>query len=298
MLKSVRRMTECVREEDSASGHDSPETIELEINTGSSEGLILWQGVETNGARNLRKHRLPPPPLTKHIYFQELGHHGRGQDFISLGLQNGHLVFSYQLGSGEAQILSRQAINDGKWHKITAVRSGRDGYIQVDGGAALHGQSKGKSSMVNTKGSIYLDVVLCVKKQTNNKKKRNCQSEQSQTLCAAFLFLWLLCIASPPPPLCFSSSSMFEYAPLPCLTHPHLPAIQLPSVLSEITQNESMTQIQMCNSCLQVTPRFSKITLSQGKSALVLQSLLRLFKLPWERINKIFSSTNQSSYEK
>lgn len=35
-------------------------------------------------------------------------------------------------------------------------RSGRDGYIQVDGGAALHGQSKGKSSMVNTKGSIYL----------------------------------------------------------------------------------------------------------------------------------------------
>lgn len=27
------------------SAHDSPETIELEINTGSSEGLILWQGV-------------------------------------------------------------------------------------------------------------------------------------------------------------------------------------------------------------------------------------------------------------
>lgn len=27
------------------SAHDSPETIELEINTSSSEGLILWQGV-------------------------------------------------------------------------------------------------------------------------------------------------------------------------------------------------------------------------------------------------------------
>ncbi|XP_056242096.1 basement membrane-specific heparan sulfate proteoglycan core protein isoform X12 [Seriola aureovittata] len=113
------------------SAHDSPETIELEINTGSSEGLILWQGVE-------------------------LGEHGRGKDFISLGLQNGHLVFSYQLGSGEAQILSQRSINDGKWHKITAVRTGKDGYIQIDGGAALHGQSKGKSLMVNTKGSIYL----------------------------------------------------------------------------------------------------------------------------------------------
>nr|XP_033484843.1 basement membrane-specific heparan sulfate proteoglycan core protein isoform X12 [Epinephelus lanceolatus] len=113
------------------SAHDSPETIELEINTSSPEGLILWQGVE-------------------------LGEHGKGKDFISLGLQNGHLVFSYQLGSGEAEILSRRSINDGRWHKVTAVRTGKDGYLQIDGGAALHGQSKGRSLMVNTKGSIYL----------------------------------------------------------------------------------------------------------------------------------------------
>ncbi|XP_071333360.1 basement membrane-specific heparan sulfate proteoglycan core protein isoform X1 [Trachinotus anak] len=129
------------------SAHDSPETIELEINTGSSEGLILWQGVETNGARNLRK---------VHANKKEPGEHGKGKDFISLGLQNGHLVFSYQLGSGEAEIMSRKSINDGKWHKITAVRTGKDGYIQIDGGATHHGQSKGKSLMVNTKGSIYL----------------------------------------------------------------------------------------------------------------------------------------------
>ncbi|XP_067449245.1 basement membrane-specific heparan sulfate proteoglycan core protein [Thunnus thynnus] len=129
------------------SAHDSPETIELEINTGSSEGLILWQGVETTGARNLRK---------VHASKKELGEHGKGKDFISLGLQNGHLVFSYQLGSGEAEILSRKSINDGRWHKVTAVRTGKDGYIQIDGGDALHGQSKGKSLMVNTKGSIYL----------------------------------------------------------------------------------------------------------------------------------------------
>lgn len=38
-----------------------------------------------------QSHLLPPP--TKHVYFQELGAHGKGQDFISLGLQNGHLVF-------------------------------------------------------------------------------------------------------------------------------------------------------------------------------------------------------------
>lgn len=33
------------------------------------------------------------PLLTRNIYFQELGEHGKGKDFISLGLQNGHLVF-------------------------------------------------------------------------------------------------------------------------------------------------------------------------------------------------------------
>ncbi|XP_061650019.1 basement membrane-specific heparan sulfate proteoglycan core protein isoform X13 [Phyllopteryx taeniolatus] len=111
--------------------HDSPETIELEINTLSSEGLILWQGVER-------------------------GEHGRGKDFISLGIHNGHLIFSYQLGSGEAEIMSRHSINDGQWHKVKAVRTGKDGYIQIDGGSVLHGQSKGKSIMVNTKGHLYL----------------------------------------------------------------------------------------------------------------------------------------------
>ncbi|XP_034731621.1 basement membrane-specific heparan sulfate proteoglycan core protein isoform X13 [Etheostoma cragini] len=129
------------------SAHDLPETIELEINTSSSEGLILWQGVETKGARNLRK---------VHASKKEPGENGKGKDFISLGLQNGHVVFRYQLGSGEAEILSQRSINDGTWHKVTAVRTGKDGYIQIDGGAPLHGQSKGKSLMVNTKGNLYL----------------------------------------------------------------------------------------------------------------------------------------------
>lgn len=35
-------------------------------------------------------------------------------------------------------------------------RTGKNGYIQIDGGAELSGQSKGRSLMVNTKGSIYL----------------------------------------------------------------------------------------------------------------------------------------------
>ncbi|TSL61242.1 Basement membrane-specific heparan sulfate proteoglycan core protein [Bagarius yarrelli] len=113
------------------SAPESPETIELEINTLSADGLILWQGVES-------------------------GEQGKGKDFISLGLQNGQLVFGYQLGSGEAEILSTERINDGHWHKIMAVRTGKQGYIQVDDRTAQHGRSPGRSVMVNTNGSIYL----------------------------------------------------------------------------------------------------------------------------------------------
>ncbi|XP_052450998.1 basement membrane-specific heparan sulfate proteoglycan core protein isoform X27 [Carassius gibelio] len=126
------------------SAPDSPETIELEINTVSRDGLILWQGVE-------------------------LGGQGKGKDFISLGLQNGHLVFSYQLGSGEAQILSSEPVNDGQWHMITAVRTGKQGYLQIDGGSVQRGQSQGKSIMVNTKGNIYLGGAPDMKALTGGK---------------------------------------------------------------------------------------------------------------------------------
>ncbi|XP_034151976.1 basement membrane-specific heparan sulfate proteoglycan core protein isoform X5 [Esox lucius] len=138
------------------SAPDAPETIEMELKVSSKDGLILWQGVEPiNGASHFRKMHASKKVSSpaKHL---ELGEQGRGKDFISLGLQNGYLVFSYQLGSGESQIMSREPINDGRWHKVTAVRTGKHGYIQVDGGAIQRGQSQGKSIMVNTKGNLYL----------------------------------------------------------------------------------------------------------------------------------------------
>ncbi|XP_056651603.1 basement membrane-specific heparan sulfate proteoglycan core protein isoform X5 [Monodelphis domestica] len=110
---------------------DVPETIELEVRTHTPNGLLLWQGVEAR-------------------------EEGRGKDFISLGLKDGHLVFSYQLGSGEAHIISEDPINDGEWHKVTALREGKSGSIQVDGEEMVSGRSPGPNVAVNTKGSIYI----------------------------------------------------------------------------------------------------------------------------------------------
>ncbi|XP_070963572.1 basement membrane-specific heparan sulfate proteoglycan core protein-like [Oncorhynchus clarkii lewisi] len=153
------------------SGPDAPETIEMElkVNTSSKEGLILWQGVEPfNGASHFRRMHASKRVSTspKHL---ELGDQGKGKDFISLGLQNGHLVFSYQLGSGESQIQSREPINDGRWHKVTAVRTGKQGYIQIDGAAIQRGQSQGKSIMVNTKGNVYLGGAPDISAMTGGK---------------------------------------------------------------------------------------------------------------------------------
>ncbi|XP_032903835.1 basement membrane-specific heparan sulfate proteoglycan core protein isoform X4 [Amblyraja radiata] len=121
-----------------------PETIEMEVRTTTSDGLLLWQGV-------------------KH------GESGKGKDYVSLGLQNGHVLFSYQLGSGEANILSDDPINDGEWHKIIAVREGKRGYAQLDGDEIVYGESKGDKVMVNTGGSIYLGGAPEVKYFTGGK---------------------------------------------------------------------------------------------------------------------------------
>ncbi|XP_066493850.1 basement membrane-specific heparan sulfate proteoglycan core protein isoform X4 [Tiliqua scincoides] len=110
---------------------DLPETIEMEVRTTSPSGLLLWQGVKD-------------------------GESGKAKDFISLGLQDGHLVFSYQLGSGEANILSEDPIDDGEWHRVMAIREGKKGFLQVDGEEMVSGESPGKNVMVNTRGHVYL----------------------------------------------------------------------------------------------------------------------------------------------
>ncbi|KAM9521180.1 basement membrane-specific heparan sulfate proteoglycan core protein isoform 4-T4 [Guaruba guarouba] len=110
---------------------EAPETMELELRTGSAEGLVLWHGAE---------------PSTG----------GKAKDFIGLGLKDGHLVFSYQLGSGEATIVSEDPINDGEWHRVTVTREGRRGQLQVDGEEPVSGESPGTNIMANTEGSIYL----------------------------------------------------------------------------------------------------------------------------------------------
>ncbi|XP_063273590.1 basement membrane-specific heparan sulfate proteoglycan core protein isoform X3 [Prinia subflava] len=110
---------------------EAPETIELELRTRSAQGLLLWHGA------------MP-------------GEGGKAKDFLGLGLKDGHLVFSYQLGSGEATITSEDPVNDGEWHRVSVTREGRRGQLQVDGEEPVSGESPGSNIMANTEGSIYV----------------------------------------------------------------------------------------------------------------------------------------------
>nr|CAE51322.1 basement membrane-specific heparan sulfate proteoglycan core protein precursor [Gallus gallus] len=107
---------------------DLQDTIELELRTSSTEGLLLWHGTES----------------------------GKAKDFVGLGLKDGHLVFSYQLGSGEATIVSEDPVNDGEWHHVMAARQGRRGWLQVDGEEPVFGESPGTNVMANTQGNVYV----------------------------------------------------------------------------------------------------------------------------------------------
>ncbi|KAJ8262647.1 hypothetical protein COCON_G00151040 [Conger conger] len=77
-------------------------------------------------------------------------------DFLSLGLQDGALIFSYNLGSGVGAVMVNGTFSDGRWHRVKAVRDGQSGKLTVDDYGAKTGRSPGKMRQLNTNGVLYV----------------------------------------------------------------------------------------------------------------------------------------------
>nr|XP_033788506.1 pikachurin isoform X1 [Geotrypetes seraphini] len=105
----------------------SRSNIFMRFKTTVKDGLLLWRGDS------------PMKP---------------NSDFISLGLLNGTLVFSYNLGSGVASILLNGSFNDGRWHRVKAVRDGQSGKLTVDDYGARTGKSPGMMRQLNINGDL------------------------------------------------------------------------------------------------------------------------------------------------
>ncbi|KAI2665010.1 Pikachurin [Labeo rohita] len=99
----------------------------------SKDGLLLWRGDSPMRANS---------------------------DYLSLGLQDGALIFSYNLGSGAATVVINGTFSDGKWHRVKAVRDGQSGKLTVDDYGAKTGRSPGKMRQLNINGDLY--IVGCI----------------------------------------------------------------------------------------------------------------------------------------
>ncbi|XP_018606960.2 pikachurin-like [Scleropages formosus] len=88
-------------------------------------------------------------------------------DFVSLGLQDGALIFSYNLGSGTATVLVNGTFGDGRWHRVKAVRDGQSGKLTVDDYGAKTARSPGKMRQLNVNGVLYVGGMKEIALHTN-----------------------------------------------------------------------------------------------------------------------------------
>uniref|UniRef100_A0A3B3Q675 EGF like, fibronectin type III and laminin G domains n=1 Tax=Paramormyrops kingsleyae TaxID=1676925 RepID=A0A3B3Q675_9TELE len=88
-------------------------------------------------------------------------------DFLSLGLQDGAIVFSYNLGSGIATVMVNGTFGDGRWHRVKAVRDGPSGKLTVDDYGAKTGRSPGKMRQLNIHGGLYVGGLKEIALHTN-----------------------------------------------------------------------------------------------------------------------------------
>uniref|UniRef100_A0A8C4Z9J1 Pikachurin n=1 Tax=Gadus morhua TaxID=8049 RepID=A0A8C4Z9J1_GADMO len=88
-------------------------------------------------------------------------------DFLSMGLQDGALIFSYNLGSGSVNVVVNGSFGDGRWHRVKAVRDGQSGKLTVDDYGAKTGRSPGKMRQLNINGPLYVGGMKEVALHTN-----------------------------------------------------------------------------------------------------------------------------------
>ena len=70
---------------------------------------------------------------------------------------DGRLEFSFELGSGPAQITTTVRVDDGSRHRVVVRRTAREGSLELDGVFHETGKSAGGvHQLLNTKGNIFI----------------------------------------------------------------------------------------------------------------------------------------------
>ncbi|CAH1955675.1 unnamed protein product [Acanthoscelides obtectus] len=89
------------------------------------------------------------------IFYSGQMKNGKG-DFVSLNLARGHLQFRFNLGSGIANITSRESLTLNKWHWVRVYREGREGILQVDNASIVRGYSGTPLTELNLQTPFFI----------------------------------------------------------------------------------------------------------------------------------------------
>jgi hypothetical protein len=81
---------------------------------------------------------------------------GSQEDFLSIEMKDGFVVYQFDLGSGPATLKSNQRFNDGEWHTIHANRVMQDGILKIDGLTADSGRSQRSKKELATDQNVYI----------------------------------------------------------------------------------------------------------------------------------------------
>ncbi len=103
-------------------------TISIVFHSLQSNGLLLFNSLSTNSFR----------------------------DYVSLAIVDSYVVYSFDLGTGSASIISQNPITVSEWHTVTISRNGRQGFLTVDDQNVVNGTSEGNYIHLNLGDVMWL----------------------------------------------------------------------------------------------------------------------------------------------
>ncbi|XP_034937288.1 pikachurin [Chelonus insularis] len=122
--------------------------INMRFRTSSTDGLLLWSGRQSEPQEREEKNN----------------------DYLALGIHQGYLVLSYNLGSGEAVLrYNLTQVNDDLWHRIKAVRNEQWSSLIVDNGLGVSVSSPGQLRELNTDTGLYIGGAPNIVNTTNGR---------------------------------------------------------------------------------------------------------------------------------
>nr|XP_039259403.1 basement membrane-specific heparan sulfate proteoglycan core protein-like isoform X1 [Styela clava] len=81
---------------------------------------------------------------------------GSGGDYMSLVLIKGKVEFRYNVGSGDAVIVSRDVVQMSEWHTVTISRHGNEGQLILDKDEPVYGTSEGSFQALDLDQPLYV----------------------------------------------------------------------------------------------------------------------------------------------